>query len=228
MNEPDIDTLFSWLDQVECECLSLDESGGPANYPVPVGTFDELTLFFRGNNICWAEVGNESPYFQRLLSPFEEAQFYSVPKFYWNTQVPWKNTVWDGGIILVVPEGSGDLRARALKQFKKYQVIQERPLFKKTEEIFGKLLAQGSVDPLVQEEFDLVCSIYDGDLVMQGDVRNLYWSREIARQYLLMKKTTLGDVVFVTDKYKKTTGVSKMKEQPCNTGVTFFKLGSES
>lgn len=224
MNESDIGMLLAELEAQGEDCQFGDESGAPAPCPIPAGIFDELTMFLRIRNLCWGEIGNEDRYFRDLLTPFEESQFYKIRKTYWNTEVPKKHKYWEGGVLLVVPPGAGDLRERAYAQFLKYKDVVGRPLFKKTEGCFTQMLTQTQIDPMACQEFDVLESIYNDTFNFAGDVRNLYWVREIVRQFVLAKRLTYSDAVFVSRDYKKTKDVAKIKDAPLEGVVTFFQI----
>jgi hypothetical protein len=224
-----LDTASSSAEEFEEGFLCLPEAESDFEETPPIvdrGQLDDLTTFLRTEGLCWAELGNETEACRQLLLPFEESHFYHIPKPYWNTYVPWRHQVWkDRVLIVLTPPLGPSLKEKAEQQWIRYRDITRRPLFKHTVRRLTQL-AESPVCSSLADEFTLLELIRQGADLGALEVTRLKWIRELARQYLLMRRVTLGDVVFYTPQFEQEKGVQRMKcRQPLlmNSGA-FFKL----
>ena len=222
MSEFDTSIRIDWRAMESLYCPHLDGTpfeGGP---PIPYEDFDEITVFLRDHELCWGECGNETLFHKRLLYPFEESLFWLVPKSLWTTEVPWKDKIWDGGVLLAIPQGEGNLRDLALEQFKLFKDIRNRPLFKKKMKEFKILTKLNPIPWEAVHDFPLMEAIYEGETVPDVDPRAYPIIKELIRQVRLIESVTIEDVVFVSSFYKRCAGIEKVPNAP--SMCTFYRI----
>jgi hypothetical protein len=172
----------------------------------PTGHRDKmsgLTMFLRDRNLCWAEIGNEKMEDgRRRFVPFEESRFYEIPKALWNTAVPWKDSIWSGGVLLIVPTaGNEGLVQKCEEQFRKMKKILERPIYHFTQ---YRLLAPNvhKRETLYNRFIQLVTDAsldkqalnrYEAAFPYKKDLKE---TKQLVRQYYLAKRLKITDCVF--------------------------------
>lgn len=179
-----------------------------------------LAMFMRENDLCWAEVGNEQPREREIFGAFEESVFYSTYKFFWNIQVPWRNSIWEGEVLLIIPDETptSAFLAECACQFRKFRNIQNRPLFHNTRQA---IMQFGYLDDL--ETFIMI----ENDRLDMTKFAKGVICTQLMRQYFLIKRTTdLQQCIFcITRTVKKLPkGCSRVAYPDVGHQLTFFRV----
>lgn len=179
-----------------------------------------LPMFMRENELCWAEVGNEQSREKEIFGAFEESVFYSSYKFFWNTQVPWRNNIWEGDVLLIIPEETptSAFVAECKCQFRKFHNIKNRPLFNRTRQA---IIDFGYLDDL--ETFVMI----ENDRLEESKFVKGVICTQLMRQYFLAKRTNeLEQCIFcITRVVKKLPrACSRVIYPDVGHQLTFFRV----
>jgi hypothetical protein len=176
---------------------------------------NQIVFHLKEYNLCWAEIGNEPIEDSDWLRQFEESVFYEANRFFWNTHVPWRNSPWEGGVLLVLDPSTETkkLKETAERQFERMKDFKRRPLFKRTH---AAIATSGDrFDKLVFN--DIIASKKVG-----FEKGKLY--TQLLRQVLLCERINIDDCVFLISRTIKRLPHSLTRVPFIYDDCCFFRL----